>query len=222
MNVTRRSSAFGALAAIAAFATGCSEVAPTEAHVDHESASFAHNSSAGVAKGTTAGWFRGRTVTFFYNKNFDCVLPAEAQFSEELVSSTPAQSNCVLAAEATRSPRGGNDPVVYVLVPLFDDTQGITLHCPVAGECINHPNDLDASRVFGPDAAAIPLPPHSHVVDKQRGGWWKVEVNGVSTRAAWDAIERAKSLASVRQQQELGTVTADLDTNLFLFFSVRP
>jgi len=222
MTIAKTLTTTGALLAAAVLGTACSEAGPTEAHLDDHSASFTHNAQAGAEIGTTAGWFRGRTVTFFYNKNFECVLPADAQFSNEVITATPAASDCVLAAEAQRAPRGGNDPVVYVLVPLFENTEGISLHCPVAGECINHPNDIDASRVFGPDAAAIPLPPHSHVVDRQRGGWWKIEVNGVTTREAWDAIEREKSLAEIRRQQAAETVTADLDTNLFLFFSVRP
>lgn len=161
-------------------------------------------------------------MTFFYNKDFECVLPAEAQFSDEVIASTPADSDCVLAAEAERAPRGGNDAVAYVTVPLFENTDGITLHCPVAGDCINHPSTIDLSRVFGPGTEKAALPPHSHVVDVNRGGWWKVEVNGVTTREAWDAIEQKKSLAEIRNQQAMGTVTADLDTNLFLFFSVRP
>jgi hypothetical protein len=226
MKVTGTMYRFGCLATVALLATACAESTPTAvqadagAHFDHETQPGNPGNPRAGMRGTTAGWLNGQTVTFFYNREFDCVLPAKAQFSDEIIRHTPAESDCVLAAEAVNPPRRGRDPVVYVLVPLFEETAGITLHCPVAGDCINHPHDIDASRVFGPDAAAIPLPPHSHIVDQQQGGWWKVEVNGVTTREAWDAIERAKNLAEVRNQQAMGTVTADLDTNLFLFFRV--
>lgn len=175
-----------------------------------------HGLGQGVEVGTTAGWFQGEVVTFVYNQPFDCRLPLEDG------GMAGSASDCVLGAATTNEPRGGNDPVVYVTVPLFEDTEGITLHCPVAGDCINHPSTIDLSRVFGPGTEDALLPPHSHVVDVKRGGWWEIEVNGVTTREAWDAIERERSLDEIRVQQALGSVTPDLDTNLFLFFNVVP
>jgi hypothetical protein len=198
------------------FTAGCAETGPTETALSSADAHFAHAAMGptGAEVGTTAGWFRGEVVTFLYNQDFQRPLP--------LADGTEAgsDSNCVLGAEAARPPRGGNDPVAYVTVPLFEDTEGITLHCPVAGDCINHPSTIDLSRVFGPDTKNAALPAHSHVIDVKRGGWWVVEVNGVFTREAWDAIEREKSLAEIRRQQAMETVTPDLDTNLFLFFNV--
>lgn len=217
--------ATGTLAMAMAVVAGCSD-SPTETHsmnaLQADAAHSNHSPRGGADIGTTAGWLKGQAVTFFYNQQFDCVLPADAQFTDEVITSTAATSNCVLAAEATRPPRGGNDPVVYVTVPLFENTDGITLHCPVSGDCINHPSTIDLSRVFGAGTENAALPAHSHVVDVRRGGWWKIEVNGVTTREAWDAIESKKSLAEIRNQQALGTVTPDLDTNLFLFFNVMP
>ena len=39
-----------------------------------------------------------------------------------------------------------------------------TPECPIAGYCVDHPHDIDLSRIFGSAAADAALPPHSHVV----------------------------------------------------------
>jgi hypothetical protein len=209
--------AAGSLAmAVAALTAGaCSEATPTEAFSEDVQFSHAHGASSAEI-GTTAGWYKGEIVTFLYNQAFDCVTPP----------SSLASSGCVLGDDAHSPPRGGNDPVLYVLTPLFAPTRDLNLHCPTS-ECINHPGDIDVTpvkavleSVLGPLPSVIPLPAHSHVVDVSRGGWWKVEVNGVLTQEAWDAIAAAKSLDAVRVQQSAGTVTGDIDTNMFLFFNV--
>lgn len=162
-------------------------------------------------RGTTPGWFDGREVTFSYSKEFLCDQPPQSG----------ADSGCVLGAGPETAPRPGDLPVAYVLVPLFEDTEGIDLHCPVAGECINHPSTIDLSAVFGPGTEDATLPAHSHVLEEKRGGWWEVEVNGVTTREAWDNIEEAKDLASVRTEQAQQTVTADIPTNIHLWFNTQ-
>lgn len=206
---------FATLAVIGITAVACADNAPMEASASaHSHLADAKSDQSGVQVGTTAGWLNGKTVTFFYNQPFDCPGPLDDG------GAIGAESGCALGAAAAEPPRGGNSPVVYVTVPLFADTDGITLHCPEAGNCINHPTTMDLSRVFGAGSENALLPPHSHVVDVQRGGWWEIEVNGVTTRAAWDAIQREKSLAAIRTQQQLGSVTPDLHTNLFLFFNV--
>jgi len=208
--------------------------------------------------GTTAGWLNGKNVTFFYNKEFDCILPAETADGEVLTDAA-GETDCILAAEAIREPRGGNDPVLYVITPLFinpvDPNADVTrftgideeLHCGL--DCINHPGDLDIrpfkavlESILGPLPEAIPTPVHSHIVGVQRGGWWKIEVNGVVTPEAWAFLETHKSLEALRAAQGdtdlsrttsaliaqaeaagvVGQVTADIDTNSYLFFNVMP
>jgi len=208
--------------------------------------------------GTTAGWLAGKNVTFFYNKEFDCILPAETA-DGDVFTDAIGETDCILAAEAIQQPRGGNDPVLYVITPLFinpvdpnaDVTQfaGINeeLHCGL--DCINHPGDLDIrpfkavlESILGPLPDAIPTPVHSHIVGVQRGGWWKIEVNGVVTPEAWAFLETHKSLEALRAAQGetdlsrttaaliasaqaagvVGQVTADIDTNSYLFFNVMP
>lgn len=206
-----RSLAVLALACTAPLFAACAD-GGTTAPADH-GLSLAHNARDGAPTGTTAGWLDGRTVEFFYNKDYFCAQPP----------ASGAPSGCELGEEPTRPPRSGNIPVVYVMTPLGFTPSTSTLHCPVAGECINHPSTIDASRVFGAGAESIPLPPHSHVVDEARGGWWEIEVVGVTDPGVWSQVVAGKDLATVRALQAAGTgITGDIPTNLFLFFNVRP
>lgn len=176
------------------------------------SAQAGHNSAAGDAKGVTGGWLDGRTVEFFYPKGFFCKEPP----------TSGATSGCELGAEPVTPPRGGNIPVLYVMTPLGFTPDASTLQCPVVGDCINHPSTIDVSRVFGAGTENFALPAHSHIVDVARGGWWEIEVIGVTDPAVWDEIVEAKSLDRVRELQAAGVgITGDIPTNLFLFFNVR-
>lgn len=162
--------------------------------------------------GETPGWAGGQTGTVFYTKPFFC-------------NTTPCE-----AGVAGMNPAGVADPVpsVWVLVPLFTDTAGLTFHCNTAGKCPTHPADLDVSRIgLG---QVIPLPPHSHIVDPSEAGFsaagetpWKVVVVGIKTRAAWDQLEVGKSIETLRKVQAEGeaSTTPDVPTNLILFFGVR-
>lgn len=172
-----------------------------------------HNSAAGDDKGTTGGWYDGRTVTFTYPKNFSCSEPP----------TSGASSNCELGAEAVKAPRAGGDiPVLYVMTPIGFRPAESTLQCPVVGSCINHPSTIDLSRVFGAGTENAALPAHSHVVDVAKGGWWEIEVIGVTSPETWSKVVAAKSLAGVRALQAAGEgITGDIPTNLFLFFNVQ-
>jgi hypothetical protein len=80
------------------------------------------------------------------------------------------------------------------------------------------------SRIGGP--ADAPLPAHSHVIDVKHGGWWELVVIGVKNEATWDQIVAGKSLDTVRALQaadpSAANITADIPTNTYLFFNVRP
>ncbi len=203
-----------AVALLAALAmTACAEQSPTAADpvLAPSASASSHNAHADADIGTTAGWFDGKAVTFFYNKPFFCKGEPTGG----------ASSGCVLGAEPSARPRGGNIPVVYVMTPLGFEPEG--LHCPTVGQCINHPSTIDASRVFGAGAENLPLPAHSHIVDQRTSGWWEIEVIGVTDPQVWNSIAAAKDLATVRTLHEAGSgITGDIPTNLFLFFGVRP
>jgi hypothetical protein len=200
----------GALALAAMMAAGCGDATGVDG-VDASAKRAGAPSSSTAMHGTTPGWYRGQTVTFLYNKPYDCPTPPMGV----------AASGCVLGEETAMPPRGGNDPVLYVITPLgFRPSNAASLHCPVAGDCINHPDDIDVSRIF-PDLGAIPLPAHSHIVDEKRGGWWEIEVVGGTDEATWNEITATPSLDKIRQLQTAARVTGDIPTNLFLFFSVQ-
>ena len=162
--------------------------------------------------GTTPGWAAGGTGTVFYTKNFVC-----------------GQGEPCIVGEKGANPAGVRDPVppVWVLIPLFSDTQGLELHCPMAGSCPAHPRQVDVRRIgLG---QVIPLPPHSHIVDPTEAGFstapdtpWKAVVVGIKTRAAWERVQAGKSLQALRQvQANEADATPDIPTNLFLFFGIR-
>lgn len=174
----------------------------------------AHNSAAGDERGTTGGWYDGRTVTFTYPKGFFCAEPP----------TSGATSHCELGAEAENAPRAGaNIPVLYVMTPIGFRPAESTLQCPDVGSCINHPSTIDLSRVFGPGTENAALPAHSHIVDVAKGGWWEIEVIGVTSPETWSKVVAAKSLDGVRALQATAGegITGDIPTNLFLFFNVQ-
>lgn len=161
--------------------------------------------------GSTPGWGGGAVAEVFYTKDFFCDADA-----------------CQAGAAGANAP-GTMDPVpsVWVLVPLFDDLDGLDFHCPDAGNCVAHPSEIDVSAIGLGDV--IPLPPHSHIVDPTEAGFssagetpWKVVVVGVNTREAWDMLEEGKSIETLREVQADTTMaTADIPSNIVLFFGIR-
>ena len=184
----------------------------TEPRAPMASMALNHNAQGGAAKGFTAGWLDGQTVQFFYQKDFFCAEPPESG----------ATSNCEVGEDGTVDPRPGPIPELYVITPMGITVPQSTLHCPIRGSCINHPSTIDLSRLLGASAANALLPPHSHVIDERHGGWWELEVIGVTSLDAWNQIVAAKSLDKVRELQAAHAgVTDDIKTNTYLFFNVR-
>lgn len=168
--------------------------------------------------GSTTSWFDGDEVQLDYTKQFECKMPPSAG----------STSGCEMGEKAQTEP--SNDtaiPVLYVMVPLGFTPAASTLHCPNVGNCVAHPSTLDMTRVFGAGTQNSPLPPHSHIIidiDNHDDGPWEVEVIGVKDQNTWDLIVGTKNLAEVRllQFQDLNEtrITADISTNIFLFFKV--
>ena len=105
-------------------------------------------------------------------------------------------------------------------MPLFAPTEPLELHCPDAGECVNHPDTLDLTRVFGPGTENAALPPHSHILDDPAGGWWTIEVVGVLTQEAWDELAAGRDEETMDQVIADGGAVGPIPSNLFLFFNV--
>ncbi len=165
--------------------------------------------------GNTAGWINGRTATFHYTKNFFCKTPP----------TSGASSKCELGATYDAIPAKSFDPL-YVLVPLGFTPKAGTLQCPTPGKCIDHPDTIDLSRVFGAGTENALLPPHSHIVttnNMAQSEWWNVIVVGVKSPNVWNQIVSAKSYDEVQEQRvrDSADITDNIPTNLFLFFSVK-
>lgn len=175
-----------------------------------------HTGSQGdVDHGSTAGWLNGKTVEFTYSKNFYCAAPP----------SSGAPTFCEGGANADFAPVTGQVDPLYVVVPIGFTPPVSTLQCPTAGSCIDHPHDIDLSRVFGSTASDTLLPPHSHVVTTANAGvaeWWRIIVVGVTSQTAWDSIVDGKSIRAVHACQASAACTKDIASNLFLYFAVKP
>ena len=164
--------------------------------------------------GTTSGWLDGHTVKFYYSKNYYCAAPPASK----------ASSGCEAGTDYTQAPLSGFDPL-YVIVPLGFTPPKSTLQCPTAGKCVDHPSTIDLSAVLGAGTANFPLPPHSHIVTTNNGRqaeWWNVDVVGVKSLSAWNAIVSAKSDQELQflQRHVPAQVTGNITTNLFLWFGV--
>lgn len=211
--MTRKHRSIAVLMTAAVLVAACSDQELPLSPTDH--ALMGHNARGDAEIGFTDGWRDGRTVQFFYNKPFFCKSPPESG----------ASSSCEAGEDAATPPRSGAIPALYVMTPIGFRPAESTLQCPVVGACINHPSTIDLSRLFGAGTENLPLPAHSHIVEKggAQAGWWNIEVVGVTDPAVWDQVVAGKSLERVRELQAAGEgITGDIATNLFLFFSVRP
>lgn len=168
------------------------------------------------AIGNTNGWLHGETYNLHYTQDYFCKEPP----------TSGATSHCELGAAYDAIPSSEFDPL-YVVVPIgFTPTNPYTLQCPKTGFCVDHPNRIDLSRVFGSGTENALLPPHSHVLTTAAGGaseWWNVDIIGVTTQSAWHQIVTSKSYQRIQGMRVAGNpgVTDNIPTNLFLFFSVQ-
>ena len=177
---------------------------------------------SGAQTGFTPGWLKGQTVRFFYHtNNFFCRVPVK---DGGPVGST---SQCEGGSDSTIDPRPADPsiPNLYVMTPLGFSPDASTLHCPVAGQCINHPSTIDLSRLFGPTKSNVLLPPHSHIIDTRSGNWWGLIDIGVKDQDTWNQIVAGKSLSTVRALQASDPtqqhITGDIATNIYLYFQVQ-
>jgi hypothetical protein len=170
-------------------------------------------SSSHAARGFTKGWYDGHTVRFYYSKNFRCQQPPAAA----------ASSKCEGGTNYTQTPANTFDPL-YVIVPLGFTPPKWTLQCP-AGTCIDHPHTIDLTSVLGSGTGNLTLPAHSHIVatsNSHQSEWWNVDIVGVKSLTTWDKLVRSKNSHELQylQRSKSSTITGNIPTNLFLYFSV--
>ena len=166
--------------------------------------------------GMTDAWFNGSTLNLNYSHRYFCGNHRLSQ----------ASTGCEIGAPTKVRPTGGVvvSPI-YVISPVGFRPKN--LQCPVAGNCIDHPRRVDASRVFGPAAKNALAPPHSHIIiDRENGlsSWWPVIVIGVTSPKAWAEIAQGKSLATVQKIRRAHPkqVTPNIPSNIYLFFQAVP
>ncbi len=169
--------------------------------------------SSHAARGFTNGWYNGRTVKFYYSKNFTCKQPP----------ASTASSKCEGGTNYTQTPASSFDPL-YVIVPLGFTPPKRTLQCP-AGTCIDHPHTIDLTSVLGSGTGNLTLPAHSHIVataNSHQSEWWNVDIVGVKSLSTWNKLVRGKSAHELQylQRAKSSTITGNIPTNLFLYFSV--
>lgn len=164
--------------------------------------------------GFTEAWLNGATVDLEYSHDFFCAQPP----------SSKAPSRCEVGDTSRKDPPSGSvvSPIRTVVPQGFTPPEA-TLQCPQAGLCIDHPKTIDLSRLLGAGAQSVALPPHSHILiddESFQSTWWPVIVVGVKNINAWNQIVSARSETAVQACQASGDCTADISTNLFLFFQV--
>lgn len=168
--------------------------------------------------GSTAAWVNGQVRSITYNQDFFCRTPP----------SSGASSSCEVGEAATQRPdnQGRPIPILYVMTPIGFRPAEATLHCPTVGNCVAHPTTVDLSRLFGSSAANAQLPAHSHILDTEAGNQFtafEIKVIGVTDPNVWNQIVANPTLSTVRSLQQRGQgITADVPSNLFLFFRVDP
>ncbi len=178
--------------------------------------------------GMTQSFFNGGTVSFTYSKGFYC----------DRTVSSGASSGCEAGANYKVAPAKNFDPL-YIAVPLGFTVPMMSMECPTALVCVDHPGTIDLSRLE-PDLKALypqytaaqltaalkdsATPGHEHFITTTNGGkaeWWDVKVIGVTSMKEWNAIVAHKSFAFLNQQVTKKLTTPIIPTNLFLYFSVN-
>ncbi|MGB8196298.1 MAG: hypothetical protein WCF25_04745, partial [Acidimicrobiales bacterium] len=176
--------------------------------------------------GMTQSFFNGGTVSFTYSKGFYC----------DRTVSSGASSGCEAGANYKVAPAKNFDPL-YIAVPLGFTVPMMSMECPTALVCVDHPGTIDLSRLE-PDLKALypqytaaqltaalkdsATPGHEHFITTTNGGkaeWWDVKVIGVTSMKEWNAIVAHKSFAFLNQQVTKKLTTPIIPTNLFLYFS---
>lgn len=178
--------------------------------------------------GMTKSFFNGGTVNFTYTKGYYC---------DKSVSSA-ASSGCEVGATYKVAPAQAFDPL-YITVPLGFMVPAMSMECPAALVCVDHPGSIDLSRLepnlkaLYPTLTAAQLtaalknyatPGHQHFITTKNGGkgeWWDVKVVGVTSLAEWNAINAHKSFTFLNQQVTAKKTTAIIPSNLFLYFAVN-
>ncbi|WIM99664.1 hypothetical protein ACTOB_003324 [Actinoplanes oblitus] len=177
--------------------------------------------------GMTMGSHAGHASSFTYHHGFYCDTHVRAE----------SATGCEAGAAARVAPAKHVDPL-FITVPLGFTATG--LDCPDRLTCVDHPMNLDMTRLatalapvyrttpekLTPALRNFTTPGHDHFVGTRNGGkpeWWDVRVVGVTDPATYRAIQHHRSWAYldglIKAKNE--HVVGPIPTNMFLFFAAR-
>jgi hypothetical protein len=177
--------------------------------------------------GMTMGSYNGSGSTFTYNHGWYCDRHVRAA----------SKSGCEVGSPARVRPSQQSDPLI-ITVPLGFTAPG--LDCPDRLTCVDHPMDIDMTRLatalapiykttpakLAPALRQFVTPGHDHFIDDENAGkaeWWDVHVVGVTDLATYKDIQSHRSLSYLRGliKAKDKHVVGPIGTNLFLFFAAR-
>lgn len=184
--------------------------------------------------GITHDWLNGTDVQALYTQNYFC----------DTSVASGAASKCEAGAKANKLPPGATasqiDPL-YIPVPVgFTPTYA---QCAASYPCIDHPTSIDLTRlasVLNPvlhtttaQLANTMLPGHDHIIttrnllngNNNSPEWWDVVVVPVTSQAALNQIQNAKSYTALKAMETSNFssgVGPEIPTNSFLWFQTLP
>ncbi len=188
--------------------------------------------------GLTPSWIDGQDVSLLYTENFWCDTTVASSATSGCEAGAapnklpPGVTGPPLTAPyySTTGEPGSNEDPLYIPVPLFAGGVGHPLQCNAGYTCIDHPSDIDLSRLAStlgttPEALAqLRIPGHDHIITTRNANlpeWWNVVLVGVTTPAAFQAIEAGKSFDAVKAQALAGNALI-VPTNAYLWFQTLP
>ncbi|BCJ43465.1 hypothetical protein GCM10010168_42250 [Actinoplanes ianthinogenes] len=177
--------------------------------------------------GMTMGSHAGHSSSFTYTHGFYCDTHVAAA----------STTGCEAGEAAEVAPAKHVDPL-FITVPLGFTAKG--LDCPDKLTCVDHPMNLDMTRLAAalapvykttpekltPALRNFTTPGHDHFIGTKAEGkaeWWDVRVVGVTDPATYRAVQQHRSwtylhgLIKAKNKHVVGPIP----TNMFLFFAAR-
>jgi hypothetical protein len=189
-----------------------------------------HHMGAGTGPnefGLTMGSYDGAGSTFTYSHGWYCDRHIRAA----------SKSGCEVGTPARVPPSKHFDPLA-ITVPL--GFAAPSLDCPDRLTCVDHPMDVDMTRLaaalapiykttpakLSPALRQFITPGHDHFIDDKNMGkaeWWDVHVVGVTDPATYKDIQQHQSWSYLQGliKAKNKNVVGPIATNLFLFFAAR-
>jgi hypothetical protein len=210
------------IVAVAAAAVTAAGIGTAVAETAGPPPSNAASTGMGVSEfGMTKAFFDGKATSFTYSNGFYCDTSVSAQ----------STSGCEVGATYHHPPTNKAFDPLFITVPLFKN-QTMRMECPNGKVCVDHPGTIDLSRLapaLGAPASALynaPTPGHEHFITTANNGkaeWWDVKVIGVTKKKVFNQINQHRSYSYIQQLRANHNphVTANIPTNLFLWFGVK-